>query len=374
MIALYTGKDVKDINAKTQVVITSYQMVSEIAKRLDKLKQEKINKELSRADIEFGTVILDESHYIKSEKAKRSKDALQMCHRAKRVMLLSGTPALARPIELFTQISAVDKTIFKNRHNFGARYCEATRTAWGWDYKGASNMQELKLIMNLTVMIRRLKSEVLTQLPEKLRKIIHIQLPKMKNENSKESRDAKRYAKLFSDVKQMPNAQMALPQEWAEGDTERVESESMLSIFGEWYQKTGEQKVEPVADYLIEKLKNEEKEEKVIVFAHHRAVIEELSQVLNSTTIDKKPIGFMKITGSTKAEQRTFMVHDFQTNPDVRVALVRTYFKRLYFTALYLVVDYCCQYGNYLDGGDDCTFCRASLYAWHSRSGKITMN
>merc|ERR1712106_539558 len=152
MIALYTGKDVKDINAKTQVVITSYQMVSEISKRLDNLKQEKINKELSRADIEFGTVILDESHYIKSEKAKRSKDALQMCHRAKRVMLLSGTPALARPIELFTQISAVDKTIFKNRHNFGARYCEATRTAWGWDYKGASNMQELKLIMNLTVM------------------------------------------------------------------------------------------------------------------------------------------------------------------------------------------------------------------------------
>ena len=59
------------------------------------------------------------------------------------------------------------------------------KTQWGWNYKGASNMQELKLILHKTIMIRRKKSEVLKQLPAKLRKIIHIQLPKLNDAKSK---------------------------------------------------------------------------------------------------------------------------------------------------------------------------------------------
>ena len=49
------------------------------------------------------------------------------------------------------------------------RYCEGKKTAWGYDSKGASNMEELQLLLKETFMIRRMKSEVLNQLPSKRR-------------------------------------------------------------------------------------------------------------------------------------------------------------------------------------------------------------
>lgn len=46
---------------------------------------------------------------------------------AKRVILLSGTPALSRPAELYTQIIAIKPTFFPQFHAFGLRYCDAKR-------------------------------------------------------------------------------------------------------------------------------------------------------------------------------------------------------------------------------------------------------
>ena len=46
---------------------------------------------------------------------------------ARRVILLSGTPALSRPNELFAQVSAVDPQNFPKFHDFGVRYCEGKK-------------------------------------------------------------------------------------------------------------------------------------------------------------------------------------------------------------------------------------------------------
>ena len=43
---------------------------------------------------------------------------------------------------------------------------------WGWDYSGSSNLQELQIILEERVMIRRLKKDVITQLPAKLRQMV----------------------------------------------------------------------------------------------------------------------------------------------------------------------------------------------------------
>ncbi|XP_008477957.1 SWI/SNF-related matrix-associated actin-dependent regulator of chromatin subfamily A-like protein 1 homolog, partial [Diaphorina citri] len=59
-------------------------------------------------------VIADESHFLKSPKANRTKAGVDLIKSARRCILLSGTPALSRPIELYSQINAIDPKFFSN--------------------------------------------------------------------------------------------------------------------------------------------------------------------------------------------------------------------------------------------------------------------
>jgi len=156
----------------------------------------------------FQVVVCDESHYLKTATAKRSLVVCTLLKQAKRAILLSGTPALNRPIELHTQvalandclalrstaklspctltylflftsqISALRPDLYPSMNEFGVRYCAATQGRFGWEYKGATNLTELHLVLTRHVMIRRTKDQVLTQLPSKRRQAISIHVPK----------------------------------------------------------------------------------------------------------------------------------------------------------------------------------------------------
>lgn len=52
----------------------------------------------------FKVVIVDESHYMKSRSATRSRILLPIVQKAKRAILLTGTPALGRPEEVLTSL------------------------------------------------------------------------------------------------------------------------------------------------------------------------------------------------------------------------------------------------------------------------------
>jgi len=56
---------------------------------------------------------------------------------------------------------------------FGIRYCAGVKNTFGWDFKGSSNMKELQLLLESKLMIRRLKSDVISQLPPKVRCVRH---------------------------------------------------------------------------------------------------------------------------------------------------------------------------------------------------------
>ena len=74
----------------------------------------------------YGCIICDESHYLKSLTAKRTRALLPILKRTKRCILLSGTPALSRPIELYNQISVLSDK-FGSYHDFGMRYAKGRR-------------------------------------------------------------------------------------------------------------------------------------------------------------------------------------------------------------------------------------------------------
>ncbi|KAL9266259.1 DNA annealing helicase and endonuclease ZRANB3-like protein [Drosera capensis] len=118
-------------------------------------------------------VIADESHYLKNAQAKRTNASLPVLRNAQYTILLSGTPALSRPIELFKQLEALCPQVYKNVHEYGNRYCKGSMFGL---YQGSSNHEELHNLIKATVMIRRLKKDVLSELPQKRRQQVFLDL------------------------------------------------------------------------------------------------------------------------------------------------------------------------------------------------------
>ena len=92
----------------------------------------------------------------------------------KRILLLSGTPMLSRPAELFNLLKILRPDIFYNFLEYAYRYCRPKETNYGMDYSGNAHTRELHCLLEKKVMIRRLKCDVLSELPPKRRQKIEV--------------------------------------------------------------------------------------------------------------------------------------------------------------------------------------------------------
>lgn len=115
----------------------------------------------------FKTLICDEAHYLKEESAQRAAAALAISRLVPHCICLTGTPIMNRPKEIWHQIQVVNEDVFPKFWDFGQRFCAGHQTRFGWDFSGASNLQELDRVLRSTVMIRRTKTQVLPELPSK---------------------------------------------------------------------------------------------------------------------------------------------------------------------------------------------------------------
>uniref|UniRef100_A0A8C0P4C2 SWI/SNF-related matrix-associated actin-dependent regulator of chromatin subfamily A-like protein 1 n=1 Tax=Canis lupus familiaris TaxID=9615 RepID=A0A8C0P4C2_CANLF len=230
----------------------------------------------------FKVVIIDESHFLKNIKTARCRAAMPLLKVAKRVILLSGTPAMSRPAELYTQIIGVRPTFFPQFHAFGLRYCDAKRQPWGWDYSGSSNLGELKLLLEEAVMLRRLKCDVLAQLPPKQRKMVIIAPGRI---------STRARAALDAVAKEMTTMDK----------TKQQQKEALLLFFN----RTAEAKIPSVIEYILDLL--ESGREKFLVFAHHKVVLSAVTREL-----EKKHVPHIHIDGSTSSADREDLCQQFQ--------------------------------------------------------------
>lgn len=83
--------------------------------------------------------------------------------------MLSGTPLLNRPVEIYNILHILRPDMITNFSSFAYRYCAPKEGAYGMDYSGSSCTRELHRILSRSVMIRRLKKDVLHELPDKRR-------------------------------------------------------------------------------------------------------------------------------------------------------------------------------------------------------------
>ena len=121
----------------------------------------------SRFELARGaTLLVDECQYIKNPRSARSKLVLAMSRQASRIMAISGTPMVNRPVELWPVYMLLGERWPNEFWGFVKRYCAAYQGDFGWDFSGASHLDELKEDM-LHFSLRRTKAEVLSQLPPK---------------------------------------------------------------------------------------------------------------------------------------------------------------------------------------------------------------
>jgi len=278
--------DHKDVQGRTfGIVIISYDIATALGDELKKAK--------------YRCVIVDESHALKSIKAKRTKVILPLLKQAKRAILLSGTPALNRPEELYTQITTLQPKLFPSLHQFGMRYCDGKQAKYGtgMDFKGSSHLKELHVLLKKYLLIRRDKKQVLSQLPAKRRQAIMVDVPKSK------------CALALREVEAQGGVEEAMRQG---GERNHQHNSALMKL----WQVTGDAKLKAVQEYIDDLIGSDIK---FLVFAHHLSVLDALETHVRKS--DSLP-SYIRIDGSTPLHKRQEQVTKFQQDEQCRVALL----------------------------------------------------
>jgi len=239
----------------------------------------------------FSTVILDECHYIKNQKADRTTAVQEIAGNIKYVIAISGTPITNRPIEFFPVLNLVRSDLFPSFFMYGKRYCNAYKNKFGWDFSGSSNLDELHRVLTDTCMVRRLKKDVLTDLPEKVQQVIPIEITNRKEYEKVE-------ANVISWIKENLGVDAA---------EKAMKAEALVEI-----EKLKQKAVEGKFEASLEWIKNTLETGKLVIFATHTEIINQLMGELS----EYNPV---KIDGSCSSREREEAVVKFQTDDSCRV-------------------------------------------------------
>jgi SWI/SNF-related matrix-associated actin-dependent regulator 1 of chromatin subfamily A len=223
----------------------------------------------------FKTLILDEATAIKNKNAQRTKAALHLTNHIQNIFPITGTPIENRPVEFHNLLSILAPKQFSNFWKYANRYCSPHHNGFGWDFSGASNIEELYSKINNTIMLRRRKEEVL-DLPEKLRSILTFPIPKNTI-----------YHKIQREI---------------------FTNKPAIVAVNELKQIAGKEKLESLVPWLKDMV---ETGNKVVVFAVHHNIIDTLYKEFEEVAV--------KLDGRNNQNQRNEAVDTFQNNDSVKI-------------------------------------------------------
>lgn len=228
-------------------------------------------------------VISDESHYCKNPKAARSKAMKAITKAVSKVILLTGTPVTNRPAELWPLLNMLNPRDWSSFWRFAERYCNAYHNGFGWDFSGASNLEELHEITRPYI-IRRRKDQVLTELPPKVWSNLVIEF---------DEKISKEYAEAVAQ---------------AEREVSKLGSAQQLAMIEKMKQIAVKAKLPGIIDWIKDFV---ETGEKLLVFATHKSTIKALEEAF--------PGIHVTITGDTAQNKRQDIVDQFQKDSNIRL-------------------------------------------------------
>lgn len=300
-----------------KVVVISYKMLHNLKRSISEQK--------------WAVLIVDESHHVRCTKRPSSESGetqavLDVSSKINRIVLLSGTPSLSRPFDIFHQINILWPGLLgKDKIAFAKTYCSmsSSRTSQGIVYQDFSKgirLEELNVLLKQTVMIRRLKEHVLMQLPPIRRQIINLVLKKSDLDSAiaicsranddafteNDVEDGPSDENKHDDKKDDAGRNSSKPSNQAIGIAK-------LSGFLEWLL------MHPIiAESDDEKFESSQSSHKMIIFAHHHKVTDRIQEFLC-----EKGIKFVRIDArDASARDRQQAIHSFQHSKEVKIALV----------------------------------------------------
>ncbi|KAI5569017.1 hypothetical protein BDE02_12G050900 [Populus trichocarpa] len=299
-----------------KVVVISYTMLHHLRKTM--------------LDQEWALLIVDESHHVRCSKNKSEpneiKAVLDVAEKVKRIVLLSGTPSLSRPFDIFHQINMLWPGLLgQNKYDFAKTYCalRVVRTYEGkgfQDFSKGIRLEELNVLLRQTVMIRRLKEHVLKQLPPKRRQIIRLLLKRSDIISAKAACGG-----LVNHDASERNAAEVINSENIDGSDESGGCCRSKKLS---YQELGIAKLSGFCEWLsihplisesdgVAKLDVNHSSQKMIIFAHHLKVLDGVQEFVH-----EKGVGFVRIDGNTLASDRQNAVLSFQSSNKVKIAII----------------------------------------------------
>jgi len=231
-------------------------------------------------DLNIKTIVFDESHYLKNPSAGRTIAAEELTKSASHVIPMSGTPIVNRPIEYYGVIRMVNKHIIPDWWQFTKRYCDRKWDGYGWNVTGASNKKEFHKLLTQSIMIRRLKKDVLKDLPPLIRTVVPLEI------------DLNKYEKILSRIRE----------ELKENEAEH------LAVIEKAKQLTAELKMDLALEWIENYI---ESGEKLIVFGEHHTILEKVFEHFQKAAV--------LVYGNTSLKDRQAAVDRFQNDPECKV-------------------------------------------------------
>ena len=279
-IQILSGLDA-DLKIGSDIAIVNYELIALSAHLRTQLKKRK-----------WDVGIWDEAHFLKGRTSLRTKAILLrggVASYCTRKWFMTGTPVLNRPEELYPILKASAPSVIHPYTDFDAfakHFCDAYWDGFQLVTKGSSNEAELHKRLTAGFMLRRLKKDVLPELPDKSYQLVTIPA-------------------ATDHIKKLVAEEFF----WSKQEARKISGVSSGQDISILRHELALSKVKKAVEHIKDVL---EENQKVVVFGYHRDVIKELALALAAY----QP---QIITGDTEPWMRQHIVEQFQNVEKSRV-------------------------------------------------------
>jgi len=238
-------------------------------------------------------LVLDEIQYTANLRSYRSKACRELSKSVVQVVGLSGTPMLNKTVEMFNGLNMIRPDVFNSMPAFCERFAKWKWTRYGRMYDGPKNTKKLHALLLETCMIRRLKADVLDQLPDKVRRVVPLEI-----------RDRQEYEYASKEFLKW------LAQRGQKKVKKAMRAEAIVKV-GYLLRLAAKLKMKATVEWIDGFM--EGSDEKLVVFANHLRALDAMER--------RCAVRPLRIDGGTPQSQRKRIIQDFAEDPDVRLLI-----------------------------------------------------